>query len=1305
MSHDDPPSDPDQTLPPWGADPPVPQRDPGSEPSTEAPIPLLAFDLLGVIGTGGEGEVWLGRHREQGVQVAVKVTRTQYANDAQFRTRFNAEVRAVAALQHRGIVSILDYGIIDELAQERSAGKLVEGCPYLVMEHAQGGDLGALLPLGSFNAFRQVMLKILDGLAHAHARGVVHRDIKPGNILVRGKNRGEPDLMLADFGIAFAHSSFVSPVLSNSPSMRLWREDQTPIGNDDQYETSASMTSKISVGTPSFMSPEQIHGDLNNQGPWTDLYAVGCLAYLLCTGMTPFFAPRRKTKDILWGHLYGEVPEPSLRFPAPVGFARWLSTLLAKAPWERFQRAADAARDLVALGDPTAPVTTEATTQASIEALALAYKTESDIDTMNSAGRTLPPQTVPIKTASGSLPFQTVRMKKGVQVEPYPTTPSPTVTSITPQAAPEKSQEPKPRPSPGPVRHLAPTRFPRTWRGDELSLDPIRLVGAGLDLFELRPVPFVGRDSERDLLWSVLGQVQGEQHPRLVTIHGSAGIGKSRLAQWVAQRADELGCAELLVATHDAFANGADGIPRMLARALRCQGLTLSEMRQQTRHVLHGLGPTHDNGSDIVEVEYLVMALTQLMEPCARPEDPGDGDGDGNQDGDGDSVGERPFASQTARFAAIQQLIRRKSLRRPVILWLDDVQWGRSTLELAAYLMASPDPAPTLILLTYRDEALEEQIIEPPMIKALTQGDHARELALSPLADHEQLDLVLGMLGLEPSLAQTVRQRTGGNPLFAIQLVGDWVDRRVLEVAQQGFDLRPGEQAGIPDDIHDLWKKRLNGLSSRFGPDAHRSLELAAALGTEVDASLWQQICDHAGQPIPAQMLERMVELHLVLDTNRGWRFANSLMRESLERTATDDGRWEGHHSACADVLLARPPDARSRRSEEIAAHLLAASRPAEGLAPLLSAARRHHRQANYPRALELCEMREAVCEQLSVDPGDLRYRQGWLLQADVYFQQGDFDTAERLLDRAEAHATEGDADPTRAGLLQTRARVMRMRGDLRRALDLSEQASGEFRRLKDELGASACDLITARLHFESTGDHRRGLDLVRAAEARFRDAGDENNLGETLYITALLHQALGDEETALEDTAQARAHYRTAGNRFGEAACENFLGEVARQASEFERAEKNYVNALRLLESLGSKWTYIQRVNIALTLVQSGQYNKAERQLQALREEEGEGRDAIACYRDYAFMACAANQQRWKDWDRYYEASFAARPDTGRVDKDLAELALIAGTVAARHGMSDRARRALKLSRAHWKALDTSDRVTALDKQLAELE
>jgi predicted ATPase len=110
----------------------------------------------------------------------------------------------------------------------------------------------------------------------------------------------------------------------------------------------------------------------------------------------------------------------------------------------------------------------------------------------------------------------------------------------------------------------------------------------------------------------------------------------------------------------------------------------------------------------------------------------------------------------------------------------------------------------------------------------------------------EHRRLVEELLRLEPGLAARVAERTDGNPLFAVQLVGDWVERGVLVPTARGLALEAGEDGRIPDDIHGLWTTRVARVLERHGPDARRALELAAVLGNEVDAAEWRALAEEA---------------------------------------------------------------------------------------------------------------------------------------------------------------------------------------------------------------------------------------------------------------------------------------------------------------------------------------------------------------------------------------------------------------------------------------------------------------------------
>jgi len=576
-------------------------------------------------------------------------------------------------------------------------------------------------------------------------------------------------------------------------------------------------------------------------------------------------------------------------------------------------------------------------------------------------------------------------------------------------------------------------------------------------------------------------------------------------------------------------------------------------------------------------------------------------------------------------------------------------------------------------------------------------------MPLDPLDANKQLQLVTGMLDVDPAFAGDVAKRTKGNPLFAVQLVGSLVERRALTPGHDGFTLKAGIKAPIPDDIHTLWKQRTTRLAERFGTTTGQVLELAAAVGIEVDRPTWRTAAEHLGFNVPSGMTEHLVLAGLAEATDDGWSFAHPMFRESLEREAKNAGRWTKEHQACAGAITSLFGAADPRWAEKLAGHYLAANEPSQALGPLYQAAQEHLGQGRHGRAMELCRMREQILENASRKSEDDRLPKTWLLMAKIAFEQGDLSQSETLLGKAEQHLGRS-MTLLHAEMLRTKARLTRMKGDMKQALAVAEQAANAFRTLGDDDDAATCDVIAARLHYEVTGDHSRGLAMVLDAKKRFKNNGDEANMAEASYVHGLLLLADGDEETAIEETHRAASSYRHVGNRFGEAACANFHGEVARQSERFDEAVEAYGRAARILDSIGSEWTYVQQINMALTMVQSGRYDSAKKSLRRLAKQDFSIKDAVTCYIDYARMVCAAQDHDWSAFDQFYAAAKSVAPSTGRVDRDLAVLASLAGHLAAQAHDVHRAKEAWNLSNAHWSALSDDIQVEAIDEQLDRL-
>jgi serine/threonine-protein kinase len=276
---------------------------PDSSPSVDADLRALLvraldgqYELDRELGRGGMGIVYLARDVKLKRQVAIKLLPPELAFRLEIRSRFLREAETAAQLQHPNIVPI--YAV-----DER------EGLVFFVMQFVEGENLAKRLhgagPASPIEA-RRVLREVADALAYAHARGVIHRDIKPDNVLLTPEGRA----MVTDFGIARAIS--------------------------DGAETRLTATG-VAIGTPAYMSPEQCAGDREVDGR-SDLYALGVLGYQMLAGRLPFEA--NTTPALLVKHL-SERPLPieQVRADLPPDLARAIMICLEKDPANRFPSA------------------------------------------------------------------------------------------------------------------------------------------------------------------------------------------------------------------------------------------------------------------------------------------------------------------------------------------------------------------------------------------------------------------------------------------------------------------------------------------------------------------------------------------------------------------------------------------------------------------------------------------------------------------------------------------------------------------------------------------------------------------------------------------------------------------------------------------------------------------------------------------------------------------------------------------------------------------------------------------------------
>jgi eukaryotic-like serine/threonine-protein kinase len=287
---------------------------------TSAGPRLLAgrYQIGELLGRGGMADVHLGLDARLGRKVAIKLLKPSLANDPAFRTRFRQEAQAAARMAHPSIVRVFDAG--EEIARDSSGRELQ--VPFIVMEHVEGRLLKDLVAQGPMPAEQaiQIVSGILTALEYSHRAGVVHRDIKPGNVMVT--STGQVKVM--DFGIARAISDSSATI---------------------------AQTSAI-LGTAQYFSPEQARGEAVDAR--TDLYSTGVVLYELLTGRPPF---KGETAVATAYQHVSEAPVPPSNLNPAITPALDAVVLhaLAKDRFERFQTAADFAHDLEAAGAGKVP--------------------------------------------------------------------------------------------------------------------------------------------------------------------------------------------------------------------------------------------------------------------------------------------------------------------------------------------------------------------------------------------------------------------------------------------------------------------------------------------------------------------------------------------------------------------------------------------------------------------------------------------------------------------------------------------------------------------------------------------------------------------------------------------------------------------------------------------------------------------------------------------------------------------------------------------------------------------------------------
>jgi eukaryotic-like serine/threonine-protein kinase len=1097
------------------------------------------FEIEALAAHGGMGAVYRARDRAGGGRVAVKILSH---DEPRLYERFLREARVLADLCHPAIVRYVAHGL---------GGSVGAGAAYLAMEWLDGEDLGARLMRGAVPAADalRVVARAAEALGAAHERGLVHRDVKPSNIFLLGKQLDRVKIL--DFGVV-------------------------------QVRDGRSLTrAGHAVGTPRYMSPEQARGERNVDAR-ADVFALGCVLYACLTGRNAFAGD--DDMAILAKILVAEVAPPSQLVAVPPQVDRLVARMLAK---ERADRMADgnevaaaiARIDLGARGGvAAAPAPRPALGRGEQRLVSvvlvgrcLAGERAQPGDVAGFGGQ--------LESAAGGEQVMVVNARGG---------PADQAAQAARAALALRSGREAPISlATGPALLGVEARGPaavvdraaallRAARHGEIRLDEVTagLLGArfevggdevGLLLLRERhaldeartllgrPTPCVGRDRELAALAALYAECAAEAVARAALITGGPGTGKSRLRRELLLRTPAQ--ALVLFGRGDPMRAGSPFGP--LAEALRRE-------------------------AGIVDGESMPVRRRKLRARLAR-----------QLDGDGlrratEFLGELAAVPASGAEASVELKAARQDSRlmndqirlawlawlaaecraQPVILVLEDLHYGDLPTVRLVDTALSETEAAFLVVALARPEVRD-------LFPRLWEGRAVLDISLPELTRRAAARLVRAVLGdgTDPATVASIVERAGGNAFYLEELI---------RTAAEG---RLGE--GLPATVLAMVQARLEALPA----DGRRILRAASIFGDVFWGGGVRALVGDAGSRVD-DWLATLAAREMVSARGDGYRFPgehefafrHGLVREGAYSMLTREDRALGHR--LAGEWLER---AGERDAGLLASHFELGGDAARAAAHWQRAAEQALEANDLDNALQRVR-RALACGAEGEALGPLRH-----LEGRVRVWRAEFDEAERLAREALAHLERGDALWYRA--TTDLIYVLGRRGDSARMLALVKDAvaagaapGAEEARLV-ACAMSACELATS-------GHHQLADEIVAAIAAEApRVAGSP-------LLPAWVQRAIafrdyfvrGDLPACLAAGERSAAAFEQAGNQRAAAVDRVNLAYFRIELGDHAAAAADLRAVLARAEAMGlAHCVAMAKQNLGLALFGLGQIEEAE--------------------------------------------------------------------------------------------------------------
>ena len=1142
------------------------------------------------VGTGPHSAVW--RATRDGERVALKVFEPPSTAPADCHRWFRRDVTSHAALRHPGIVKVFDFGRIEAADVDR---EIPANSPFLATEFADLGSVRQLIPAPNWEVFESTILAVLDALAFAHARGIFHRDLKPENILFFTTSDETVRVKLADFGI---------------------RDTAARIDCRERSEAASSDTT--------YLAAEQMRDDCRLLGPWTDIYALGVVAFEMVCGEPPTW-----TED-------DELAYFDPRIPVPKGLRGWIDRATRTRPRNRFSRAADAVWELIQLSDDdneTSSPTSEPT-EAGKPAVDKSMGGPAD----SIASTVLPVGTDQPVVLNDFVEFSSERcgiVEMGLEGEGLDAE------------------------RPG---------LPGSWRGALAEFDLLRNWFRGPALTRIGEVPFVGRGAARDRLWEIAKRVERTGEARFVVIEGDSGTGKTRIARWLLRRLHELGIFSVLDTAHAIEDAPGMGLKRLLSSHFRTRGLNRTEiidhLEAHFSDLTGGLDAPDGRSRSYYRRLAEYLAHSELKDGSSTPVKSGAG-------------------SREEEFALSWNVLEGLAEERPLVVLLDDLQWGIETAEFIDFgRRTGRGDVPILFVATFR--AVGEVA---PEVDSVVEDERTLRMELSPLQGDDQDALVDRLLPVQLGVSKMVKRVAKGNPLHTIQTIEEWLEEDLLFEDRDQFVLDPTASRPVPATLFELWEWRIERMLRSFDEEqrdsARQAIELAATMGIDVHYELWSIVVERKGIDCLGDVMDELASRGFIEWNAKGFRLLHDSLVVALRRSAKSNGRWQSHNRLYAEVISPEVDEERPDAAVRLARFWREAGEPHRAVEPLLRAVEESWDRRDISQMTRLLEERRDLVEETDRDRTILWRVENWSYQARAAIAEGRVETARGLADRAEEIAAGSGDARARGEALSAAGLVDRYERRSLPALERLREAERCFAASGDEIGHARCKYQRA-IELAYTGRLEEAVKEMEAASRLFRDANRPvDDLGAKRWIASFF--VLDGRFSEGASLARATLHdARKRGATVVRLRAHNTLGEAARYRGRWDEALRHYRRVIEGWRELGQT-ADIYRINLAFAEIGAGDFESARSRLRpiASKLQKRDRRHRLFRVR-LGLLACAAGLEDWEAWDDIWavvtedEETLLEELDVDRDDHWSAELG---ANITARKGEVERAGHVFRLS------------------------